>query len=580
MELYRKVAGLKSSAGCGIVSIRLEQAPVPVGNAIKASAEDGSPPTLRRKWLVLALFCLPFFVALDDSSVWDANEAFYVQTPREMLQRDSWLVPYFNGEPRLNKPPLSYWLVAGAYALFGVGLGAERLVIALLACGSVAMVFQMGRRLFNEGTALLAVGIFATSFRVLMLSRRLLIDILLLLCITAAAAFFVRWLQTRKSSDFLLTCLAIGLGFLAKGPVVALIVLAMVSYLAWTRQLRLLKESPWLTGLLLTGGVSCSWFVLLALRHGPQPVIDFFVRENLGRFSSLDFGPRRGPFYYLGVFFTEFAPWSLFFPGALIWWLKRRSSLKPASDSHRWLLLWMGVFLVAFSFSLNKQEYYILPIYPAAALWIASYLNRNGERGLERWAAAILTAASGIVIGAITWIAFGPGPEQLIPSLFLAAAAWMFIRARHQWAALGLTLFYAAAFWSYLPSLEDYKPVRPMAERILEETAGRPSDSYQVGYYRLTAPSLAFYLNRRIEELYDPSEAVAFLSSNRPSYLLIKGGDLLIVEARLAKAPRIVEVRPKLYTTARNLGRILISGGAEPSEWTRSVYLVTNDGGD
>ncbi len=75
-----------------------------------------------RFWLLLSVFSLPLFVSLDTSSIWDANEAFYVQTPREMVESSNWLVPHFNGEPRLNKPPLSYWLVAGLYSLFGVSV--------------------------------------------------------------------------------------------------------------------------------------------------------------------------------------------------------------------------------------------------------------------------------------------------------------------------------------------------------------------------------------------------------------------------------------------------------------------------
>jgi len=40
----------------------------------------------------------------------DGHEAFVVQTTHEMQARNDWVVPWFNGEPRLNKPPLNYWL--------------------------------------------------------------------------------------------------------------------------------------------------------------------------------------------------------------------------------------------------------------------------------------------------------------------------------------------------------------------------------------------------------------------------------------------------------------------------------------
>ena len=37
--------------------------------------------------VLLFLAVCPYFVDLDGSSIWDANEAFYVETPREMMER-------------------------------------------------------------------------------------------------------------------------------------------------------------------------------------------------------------------------------------------------------------------------------------------------------------------------------------------------------------------------------------------------------------------------------------------------------------------------------------------------------------
>ena len=56
-----------------------------------------------------------YFVALGNSAIWDANEAFYVETPREMLEANDFVNPTFNYEPRFNKPVLSYWIVAAVY---------------------------------------------------------------------------------------------------------------------------------------------------------------------------------------------------------------------------------------------------------------------------------------------------------------------------------------------------------------------------------------------------------------------------------------------------------------------------------
>jgi 4-amino-4-deoxy-L-arabinose transferase-like glycosyltransferase len=69
----------------------------------------------RTQWVliaVLALAAAPYFIRLGSSTLWDSNEAFYAETPREMIESRDYINPKFNYQPRLNKPPLSYWIVA------------------------------------------------------------------------------------------------------------------------------------------------------------------------------------------------------------------------------------------------------------------------------------------------------------------------------------------------------------------------------------------------------------------------------------------------------------------------------------
>src|SRR5215213_2183729 len=97
-----------------------------------------------RQWTLAALLAaavLPYFIGLGDSAIWDANEAFYVETPREMIERGDYIFPTFNYEPRLNKPVLSYWIVGAFYKVFGISVGVQRLPIAL---GALVMIVTAG----------------------------------------------------------------------------------------------------------------------------------------------------------------------------------------------------------------------------------------------------------------------------------------------------------------------------------------------------------------------------------------------------------------------------------------------------
>src|SRR5688572_33195481 len=82
-------------------------------------------------WLLLIPAVALLFLGLGANTFWDANEAFYVDTPRQMVRSGDYLNPVFNGAPRMNKPVLSYWVVAGLYHLFGTSVTVERFGIAL-----------------------------------------------------------------------------------------------------------------------------------------------------------------------------------------------------------------------------------------------------------------------------------------------------------------------------------------------------------------------------------------------------------------------------------------------------------------
>jgi 4-amino-4-deoxy-L-arabinose transferase-like glycosyltransferase len=45
---------------------------------------------------LLAAAVLPYFVNLDATSIIDANEAFYAETPREMIESGDFISPAFN----------------------------------------------------------------------------------------------------------------------------------------------------------------------------------------------------------------------------------------------------------------------------------------------------------------------------------------------------------------------------------------------------------------------------------------------------------------------------------------------------
>ena len=528
-----------------------------------------------RLWLLLSVFSLPLFVSLDTSSIWDANEAFYVQTPREMVESSNWLVPYFNGEPRLNKPPLSYWLVASLYSLFGVSVFWVRLLTALCGVAAIVAVFRLGVQLFSAPVALLGAGIFATTFRFLILSRRALIEILLLALLLWTLVSLFSWLRSERSAYLYVASALLGLAFLTKGPLVLLLPLVFGVFLGISGRAHLLRKPALLPAILLFLGVGGSWFVALGLIHGWQPVAMFFLEENLGRYAFLSYGPERGFEYYSLVFLGDFFPWSILFLVSLPWWLEKGQP-QDTRLSMLFLGLWIAAWMVVFSLSHNKQEYYILPVYPAAALWLARYLQKPRYDRLASVPAGLILFFVSLALPAAMSVLVRPSPLWWLLALPGFGFAASLVRRHFGASAVSLSLFFFLAFYLFSDPLEKYRPVRRLARQI-ESLEENREGIFRVGYLKIASPSLAFYLNQPMLELFEIDEAAACLSSTTRTYLLLDESDLEALQAQAGPDIYVTATSPRLSTNLRSFLQALRSDRWRTREaWLKQVVLVSN----
>ncbi|MSO35990.1 MAG: phospholipid carrier-dependent glycosyltransferase, partial [Acidobacteria bacterium] len=200
-------------------------------NGVKPEETAGSIPEVHRITLpLLLLAALTFFAGLGRGAITDSDEAFYADAAREMVASGDWITPYYNYEPRFQKPVLYYWLTATASLVLGESEMAARLWAAMAGLGLVLVTAAAGRRWYDESTGLLAGAIVATNFGYFSIGRMALPDLPLAFCISLAiwAALVATLEQERSPRKFvLLAALALGLGFLTKGPV-GLIIPAIV----------------------------------------------------------------------------------------------------------------------------------------------------------------------------------------------------------------------------------------------------------------------------------------------------------------------------------------------------------------
>ena len=477
--------------------------------------------------LLLAASLSLFFVDLGGSAIWDANEAFYVETPREMIERGDFVFPTFNYEPRVNKPVLSYWIVAGFYKLFGVSVAVQRIPIAIGGVAIVAITFFLGRLTVASSHAATAAGLWAAlgmavSPRLVMFSRRILIDIYITLFMAATLLFFAlaECYPHRRRLFLSLMYVSVGLGVLTKGPVAAALPgLVFLVYLLVHRELRRAKEMmiPW--GVVVVLAIVVPWYAALYQRDGWTPIASFFLGENIGRFSEgVGYDTGRGPLFYIGVLFSDGFPWSiLLFAAFARFWRRARSPHGPApgeQQAHRrvsaLLSIWIATIVVFFSLSASKQDLYIYPVMPAVAALGAAVLVGGAPGG--RWLSALIGLLLAGAGAAILYVFQANGNVYELAGVALfgwiviaGGLAALALSVADRW-RLGLVLFLAAGIvgnWilvlRVLPSFEKYKPVPPLTAFLQT----RATNDDVIAHYSVALPSMVFYMRRHIDITYD-----------------------------------------------------------------------------
>jgi 4-amino-4-deoxy-L-arabinose transferase-like glycosyltransferase len=502
--------------------------------------------------LLLILAICPYFIDLDGSSIWDANEAFYVETPREMMERGDYVNPTFNYEPRQNKPVLSYWIVAGFYHAFGVSPGVQRIPIAIGGLVLIATAFFLARAAapapLAESAAWWAGLGLAISPRLLMFARRIFIDIYISMFMAMTLLFFVlsERFPERRRLFLVLMYVAVGLGVLTKGPIAILLPgLAFAAYLAVHRELGRIREMLIPLGAVIVLAIVVPWYAALYQQWGWGPIKSFLFGENVARYvDGVGVGADRPVWWYLPVVFSDSFPWSLFLiPAGILWFRERRASAAdPALRFLTLLWLWILVIVGFFSLSAGKQDLYIYPIVPAVVA-LAGIVIARATQSVSPGAAGVpavnlMAALIGFVL-CIAGIGFyllfhspyavyllaGSGLVGMVAAVAGAVTIVLALRSRP-----GASLVVAACAlvivnWVFvlrvLPSFEAYKPAPGLAT-VLQSRA-RASDL--IVTYNVALPSLVYYLQRHTEVFYDHGPVLELLESGRPLYLMVTADD-------------------------------------------------------
>ena len=314
----------------------------------------------------------------------DRDEPRFAEASREMIERGDFIVPHFNNQLRLDKPPLAYWAQVASYRVFGENDFAARFPSAIAAALVALLILAWGKRIGDDRVAWWAAIIFTLSLQTFLHAKAAVADMWLVLFVTSAHWAGWEVIETRESRSvnrctawWWIFYISLALGFLAKGPIAwtPLLTLAVLRFLV--RDLKLAKRFKFVRGILLMLAIVALWGVpALMQTHGE------FFRIGIGRhvigrsFSAMESHGSNSfgiyllllPFYFLTIF-ASFFPWSIKLPALTKKLWRQRDKIDI------YLLCGAGVIFVIFTLIKTKLPHYTLPAFPLLALLAARHIE-------------------------------------------------------------------------------------------------------------------------------------------------------------------------------------------------------------
>lgn len=271
----------------------------------------------------------------------------------------------------LHKPPLPLWAISLSLQIFGPNEFFIRLPSLLLSTLSLMLTFYMGQRLFNATTGLFACFFQSVNgFVVEITSGRIAtdhIDLFFMVFIQLSIFFVIRFYKKNSYWYLFFSGVLLGLAVLCKWlpAMIVLPLFLMINY----QKLSLAKNLLY-CGIILA--VSLAVFMpyqLYNMKHFPA---EFNVERQHTinhLFTALD-GQTGNYFHYLSKIRINYHD-LIYLPLLWLAW----KAWRHRSAAKLFLLTWIMIPLLFFSFSQTKMQGYILFIAPALFITLSAFLT-------------------------------------------------------------------------------------------------------------------------------------------------------------------------------------------------------------
>jgi 4-amino-4-deoxy-L-arabinose transferase-like glycosyltransferase len=367
-------------------------------------------------WFMLfALVVLAAGIGLRDP--WPPDEPRFALIARQMVESGQWLFPRRGSELYADKPPVLMWLEAVAFTVTGQWRVAFLLPSLLAALGTLALTWDIARRLWQPRTGLVAAALLFSTLQFVEQGKRAQIDALVMFWITLGNWGILRHcLLGPHWRAFWLGCFAAGMGVITKGVgILALLMLVPCLVLAWRRWPGVLRTAGdawrWVGGgvaFIVAVGLWLLPMLATALASNDAAyhayVNDILFRQTAQRYAA-SWQHHEAWWYFGPVLLREWFPLCLLAVPMLPGW---RDAWRAREARVIVPLAWVALVIVFFSLPSGKREVYVLPALPMMALAMAPFVVDLARRPTLRWLGWTLAALAGatLLAGGL-WAALG-----------------------------------------------------------------------------------------------------------------------------------------------------------------------------
>ncbi len=324
---------------------------------------------------VLAIMSI-YFWNLNSPGFITPGEPRYAEIAKEMVLSNNYLIPKFNGQVHLEKPPGLYWLTAFTFNIFGFHEWSARLIPVISALLTALFILFIAVEVYaNWYIGINAALILLSSLGWYIFGRFLLTDIVSILLQTIALWNFLKYKNTYKKGFCYGLFIFLALGAMIRGLLALIFPLSAIFILiTLQKDFKLIWRKEWLGAFLVFWIIFLPWHVLVEMQY-PGFLKIYFLHNHIGRFlgqyppggnNSLSFWP------FLGVTIAGFFPWSFFLVGVIQNAIVNRKII-IGNTPFGWV--WSSVTLIFIFLSKAKLERYFLPALPPLSLILADYFH-------------------------------------------------------------------------------------------------------------------------------------------------------------------------------------------------------------